>query len=169
MRIGCRVFLRCGLLRDVDDLLLGRDLAHVAVVDGFGRPYEAARGPDAALCLRGRDATRVAASVGVRSKAQLAAFGGFGYGYAAALGLPPDCLGRVAAPALFWAKKPKKPKVDTVTLRCTLCAATFEVRRGEHYGKFDFVYCGRACLARHRDLNFDAAALLGPTAAAQGV
>ena len=47
------------------------------------------------------------------------------------------------------------------------CAA-FEVRRGDHFGKFDFVYCGRACLAEHRRSDFAAQQAKGPLASQQG-
>ena len=133
-------------------------------------------------------ARRCCVATGVRHRTQLAAYGGFGYAHAANLARAPlECLGgfayahaanqarapadcfRSAAPALAWAKKPKKPKVDTVTLRCTLCGTTFEVKRGEHYGKYDFVYCGRACLGAHRERTYAADAATGPTASAQGV
>ena len=70
---------------------------------------------------------------------------------------------------LFRYTPPKRKAVDLVRLRCTLCDAVFEVRRGEHYGKYDFVYCGRPCLDRHRGLSFRAEECAGPTASRQNV
>ena len=58
---------------------------------------------------------------------------------------------------------------DVVELQCSRCGRSFEVRRGHHYGKYDFVYCGRGCLDAHRDSSFDASEVTGPTASAQGV
>ena len=179
---GCRTILRRGEF--AADLLAAGDGTHAVLIDGFGRPYEGAASPDVSAL----DPRRCCVSTGVRHRTQLAAYGGFGYAHAANLARAPlECLGgfayahaanqarapvdcfRSAAPALAWAKKPKKPKVDTVTLRCTLCATTFEVKRGEHYGKYDFVYCGRACLGAHRERTYAADAATGPTASAQGV
>ena len=160
---GCRTILRRGEF--AADLLAAGDGTHAVLVDGFGRPFEGAASPDASAL----DARRCCVATGVRHRTQLAAFGGFGYAHAANQARAPvDCF-RSAAPALAWAKKPKKPKVDTVTLRCTLCGTTFEVKRGEHYGKYDFVYCGRACLGAHRERTYAADAATGPTASAQGV
>ena len=179
---GCRTILRRGEF--AADLLAAGDGTHAVLVDGFGRPLEGAVSPDVSAL----DPRRCCVSTGVRHRTQLAAYGGFGYAHAANLARAPlECLGgfayahaanqarapvecfRSAAPALAWAKKPKKPKVDTVTLRCTLCGTTFEVKRGEHYGKYDFVYCGRACLGAHREQTYAADAATGPTASAQGV
>ena len=179
---GCRTILRRGEF--AADLLAAGDGTHAVLVDGFGRPLEGAVSPDVSAL----DPRRCCVSTGVRHRTQLAAYGGFGYAHAANLARAPlECLGgfayahaanqarapvecfRSAAPALAWAKKPKKPKVDTVTLRCTLCGTTFEVKRGEHYGKYDFVYCGRACLGAHRERTYAADAATGPTASAQGV
>ena len=171
------VILRCGCCDDLGALFNAEafrtSTTALGIVDGWGRPFEWAR----ALSRRDVPAVkslcssfpgRVLVSVGVRHKTQLAQYGGYGYDFATTLGLPTRCLGD-AKGAVAWAQKPKKQKVDTVTLRCTLCNASFEVKRGDHYGKFDFVYCGRSCLSDHRASDFNAARLTGPTASAQDV
>ena len=68
-----------------------------------------------------------------------------------------------------WYRPPKKRPADVVELKCSRCGRSFEVRRGHHYGKYDFVYCGRGCLDAHRDAGFDVSEVTGPTASAQGV
>ncbi|KAJ8599238.1 hypothetical protein CTAYLR_006207 [Chrysophaeum taylorii] len=175
-----RVVLRCAWRVDP------ARLAAVAlfVVDGFGRPFEAAfHGiPDSSDAERIRSLKetpgvreRVAGSVGVRHRHQLKTYGGLGYDYARELLTRHGCadvlrnervlslLATYEAPLMI------KPP-ETQKLQCSLCGRVFEVPLGQHYAKYDFVYCTRACLARHRrDHAFASDVLQGPRASEQGM
>ena len=159
---------------DLDDIL---DLAPnvLIVVDGWFRPCDLGYGPPLPEFLFNGDVEsldRVVVAAGVRYRTQLRKYGGAGYG--AGLIAVRDAEVRdinfaAAAPRLAWYRPPKKRPADVVELRCSRCGRSFEVRRGHHYGKYDFVYCGRGCLDAHRDSSFDASQVTGPTASAQGV
>ena len=109
----------------------------------------------------------------MRYRTQLRRYGGAGYGAGLVAvrdaEVQEDINFAAAAPSLAWYRPPKKRPADVVELQCSRCGRSFEVRRGHHYGKFDFVYCGRGCLDAHRDAGFDASEVMGPTASAQGV
>ena len=142
----------------------------LVVADGWYRPYDGAN-PPARYASR-IQGDRVVVAAGVRYRTQLRRYGGAGYG--AGLIAVRDATERdinlaAAAPRLAWYRPPKKRPADVVELQCSRCCRSFEVRRGHHYGKFDFVYCGRGCLDAHRDSSFDASQVTGPTASAQGV
>ena len=115
---------------------------------------------------------RVLVAAGVRYRTQLRKYGGAGYGAGRIAireaGYASESW-NAAAPCLAWYRPPKKRPADVVELQCSRCGRSFEVRRGHHYGKFDYVYCGRGCLDAHRDSSFDASEVTGPTASAQGV
>ena len=156
---------------DLDDIL---DLAPnvLVVADGWDRPCD--RGPPPPLVkLESRNChDRVLVGAGVRYRTQLRKYGGAGYD----AGIKTVCDAgygsaswNEAAPRLAWYRPPKKRPADVVELQCSRCGRSFEVRRGHHYGKYDFVYCGRGCLDAHRDAGFDASEVTGPTASAQGV
>lgn len=167
---GCDVILRGGSRSCLVDLAEEWPRCN-ALVDGFGLPLECRRGATALLDENDRAFALpefALASTGVRHRSQLKCYGGFGYAHAATFaGLPPISLGANAARALSWATAPKKAAAPTITLVCTLCAASFEVKPGEHYQKFDFVYCGRKCLKAHGTRSYDASLATGPTAKAQ--
>ena len=142
----------------------------LVVADGWYRPYDGAN-PPARYASR-IQGDRVVVAAGVRYRTQLRKYGGTGYG--AGLIAVRDATDRdinfaAAAPRLAWYRPPKKRPADVVELQCSRCGRSFEVRRGHHYGKYDFVYCGRGCLDAHRDAGFDASQVTGPTASAQGV
>ena len=142
----------------------------LVVADGWYRPYDGAN-PSARYASR-IQGDRVVVAAGVRYRTQLRRYGGAGYG--AGLIAVRDATERdinlaAAAPRLAWYRPPKKRPADVVELQCSRCGRSFEVRRGHHYGKYDFVYCGRGCLDAHRDSGFDASQVTGPTASAQGV
>mmetsp|Transcript_22204 Transcript_22204/g.68362 ORF Transcript_22204/g.68362 Transcript_22204/m.68362 type:complete len:404 (+) Transcript_22204:47-1258(+) len=157
------------------------------VVDGFGRPFEADHFSDLArLAAAKKRKDRALLSVGVRHKNQLLTFGGFGYAYAAELllsvGDDDDDETRrllLANPnvvrALCVAVEPKVEPVRVPTVRCSLCDGAFprlDSRQkkgggGFYYAKYDYVYCGRPCLDRHRLAGFAATDLAGPLASAQ--
>jgi hypothetical protein len=158
---------------DLDDLL---DLAPnvLVVADGWYRPCDRGTRPPSKYLLSGYIAARdrVVVAGGVRYRTQLRRYGGAGYG--AGLIAVRDAEVRdinfaAAAPRLAWYRPPKKRPADIVELQCSRCGRSFEVRRGHHYGKYVFVYCGRGCLDAHRDAGFDASEVTGPTASAQGV
>ena len=159
---------------DLDDLL---DLAPnvLVVADGWYRPCDLGTGAPLPEYLFNGDVEsldRVVVAAGVRYRTQLRRYGGVGYG--AGLIAVRDAEVRdinfaAAAPSLAWYRPPKKRPADVVELQCSRCGRSFEVRRGHHYGKYDFVYCGRGCLDAHRDAGFDASEVTGPTASAQGV
>lgn len=65
--------------------------------------------------------------------------------------------------------EPERAAIPVMTLRCSLCGKTFEVKVGEHYSKFDFVYCSRACLSQHRRLLFAVEHVKGPLASEQNL
>jgi len=163
-------------LHDILDLTPDMNRPNVFVIaDGFYRPCD--RGPRPPLpdklLNEGVDSQDgVILAAGVRYRTQLRRYGGAGYG----AGLEAvrdanlqDSHFAAAAPRLAWYRPPKKRPADVVELQCSRCGRSFEVRRGHHYGKFDFVYCGRGCLDAHRDAGFDASEVTGPTASAQGV
>ena len=142
----------------------------LVVADGWYRPYDGAN-PPARYASR-IQGDRVVVAAGVRYRTQLRRYGGAGYG--AGLIAVRDATERdinlaAAAPRLAWYRPPKKRPADVVELQCSRCGRSFEVRRGHHYGKYDFVYCGRGCLDAHRDSSFDVSEVTGPTASAQGV
>ena len=142
----------------------------LVVADGWYRPYDG-ENPPARYASR-IQGDRVVVAAGVRYRTQLRRYGGAGYG--AGLIAVRDATDRdinfaAAAPRLAWYRPPKKRPADVVELQCSRCGRSFEVRRGHHYGKYDFVYCGRGCLDAHRDSSFDASEVTGPTASAQGV
>ena len=159
---------------DLDDIL---DLAPnvLVVADGWFRPCDLGARPPLPEDLFNGDVEsldRVVVAAGVRYRTQLRKYGGAGYG--AGLIAVRDAEVRdinfaAAAPSLAWYRPPKKRPADVVELQCSRCGRSFEVRRGHHYGKYDFVYCGRGCLDAHRDSSFDASEVTGPTASAQGV
>ena len=159
---------------DLDDIL---DLAPnvLIVVDGWFRPCDLGYGPPLPEFLFNGDVEsldRVVVAAGVRYRTQLRKYGGAGYGAGLIAVRDADDRGinfAAAAPRLAWYRPPKKRPADVVELQCSRCGRSFEVRRGHHYGKFDFVYCGRGCLDAHRDSSFDASEVTGPTASAQGV
>ena len=159
---------------DLDDIL---DLAPnvLIVVDGWFRPCDLGYGPPLPEFLFNGDVEsldRVVVAAGVRYRTQLRKYGGAGYGAGLIAVRDADDRGinfAAAAPRLAWYRPPKKRPADVVELQCSRCGRSFEVRRGHHYGKYDFVYCGRACLDAHRDAGFDASEATGPTASAQGV
>ena len=159
---------------DLDDIL---DLAPnvLIVVDGWFRPCDLGYGPPLPEFLFNGDVEsldRVVVAAGVRYRTQLRKYGGAGYGAGLIAVRDADDRGinfAAAAPRLAWYRPPKKRPADVVELRCSRCGRSFEVRRGHHYGKYDFVYCGRGCLDAHRDSSFDASEVTGPTASAQGV
>ena len=170
---------RAARLDDLADLTqavlhLGENV--FAVADGWDRPCD--RGPppprvrDWNVDARLFPMSRVLVGAGVRYRTQLRKYGGAGYD----AGIKTVCDAgygsaswNEAAPRLAWYRPPKKRPADVVELQCSRCGRSFEVRRGHHYGKYDFVYCGRACLDAHRDAGFDASEATGPTASAQGV
>jgi len=142
----------------------------LVVADGWYRPYDGENPPPRRVWQIQGD--RIVVAAGVRYRTQLRRYGGAGYG--AGLIAVRDATDRdinfaAAAPRLAWYRPPKKRPADVVELQCSRCGRSFEVRRGHHYGKFDFVYCGRGCLDAHRDAGFDASEVTGPTASAQGV
>ena len=142
----------------------------LVVADGWYRPYDGENPPPRRIWQIQGD--RVVVAAGVRYRTQLRRYGGAGYG--AGLIAYGDATERyinfaAAAPSLAWYRPPKKRPADVVELRCSRCGRSFEVRRGHHYGKYDFVYCGRGCLDAHRDSSFDVSEVTGPTASAQGV
>ena len=142
----------------------------LVVADGWYRPYDGENPPPRRIWQIQGD--RVVVAAGVRYRTQLRKYGGAGYG--AGLIAVRDAEVRdinfaAAAPSLAWYRPPKKRPADVVELQCSRCGRSFEVRRGHHYGKYDFVYCGRGCLDAHRDSSFDASEVTGPTASAQGV
>ena len=147
----------------------------LVVADGWYRPYDGKPPPRWNSEMK---SDRVVVAAGVRYRTQLRRYGGAGYG-AGLIAVRDDGVFGVrdvhdvhfaaAAPSLAWYRPPKKRPADVVELRCSRCGRSFEVRRGHHYGKFDFVYCGRGCLDAHRDAGFDASEVTGPTASAQGV
>jgi hypothetical protein len=159
---------------DLDDIL---DLAPnvLIVVDGWFRPCDLGYGPPLPEFLFNGDVEsldRVVVAAGVRYRTQLRKYGGAGYGAGLIAVRDADDRGinfAAAAPRLAWYRPPKKRPADVVELQCSRCGRSFEVRRGHHYGKFDFVYCGRGCLDAHRDSGFDASEATGPKASAQGV
>ena len=159
---------------DLDDIL---DLAPnvLIVVDGWFRPCDLGYGPPLPEFLFNGDVEsldRVVVAAGVRYRTQLLKYGGAGYGAGLIAVRDTDDRGinfAAAAPRLAWYRPPKKRPADVVELQCSRCGRSFEVRRGHHYGKYDFVYCGRGCLDAHRDSSFDASEATGPTASAQGV
>ena len=142
----------------------------LVVADGWYRPYDGENPPPRRVWQIQGD--RIVVAAGVRYRTQLRRYGGAGYG--AGLIAVRDATDRdinfaAAAPRLAWYRPPKKRPADVVELCCSRCGRSFEVRRGHHYGKYDFVYCGRGCLDAHRDSSFDASEATGPTASAQGV
>ena len=159
---------------DLDDLL---DLAPnvLVVADGWYRPCDLGTGAPLPEYLFNGDVEsldRVVVAAGVRYRTQLRKYGGAGYGAGLIAVRDADDRGinfAAAAPRLAWYRPPKKRPADVVELQCSRCGRSFEVRRGHHYGKYDFVYCGRGCLDAHRDSSFDASEVTGPTASAQGV
>ena len=159
---------------DLDDIL---DLAPnvLVVADGWFRPCDLGARPPLPEDLFNGDVEsldRVVVAAGVRYRTQLRRYGGAGYGaglVAVRDAEVQDINFAAAAPRLAWYRPPKKRPADVVELRCSRCGRSFEVRRGHHYGKYDFVYCGRGCLDAHRDSSFDASEVTGPTASAQGV
>ena len=159
---------------DLDDIL---DLAPnvLIVVDGWFRPCDLGYGPPLPEFLFNGDVEsldRVVVAAGVRYRTQLRKYGGAGYGAGLIAVRDADDRGinfAAVAPRLAWYRPPKKRPADVVELQCSRCGRSFEVRRGHHYGKYDFVYCGRGCLDAHRDAGFDVSEVTGPTASAQGV
>ena len=158
---------------DLGDLL---ELAPnvLVVADGWYRPCDRGPRPPSEYLLshyiEAQD--RVVVAAGVRYRTQLRRYGGAGYGaglIAVRDAEVQDINFAAAAPSLAWYRPPKKRPADVVELKCSRCGRSFEVRRGHHYGKYDFVYCGRGCLDAHRDAGFDASEVTGPTASAQGV
>ena len=142
----------------------------LVVADGWYRPYDGENPPPRRVWQIQGD--RIVVAAGVRYRTQLRRYGGAGYG--AGLIAVRDATDRdinfaAAAPSLAWYRPPKKRPADVVELQCSRCGRSFEVRRGHHYGKYDFVYCGRGCLDAHRDSSFDVSEVTGPTASAQGV
>jgi hypothetical protein len=162
------------------------------IFDGWDRPCDRGPRPPRAEDLSGHmlPLDRIVVAAGVRYRTQLRKYGG--PGYAAGINAVRDAaesysnddddmfdadtsndkqdINFVAAvPRLAWYRPLKKRPVDVVTLNCSRCGRSFEVRRGHHFGKFDYAYCGRGCLDAHRDSGFDAADVNGPTASAQGL
>ena len=158
---------------DLGDLL---ELAPnvLVVADGWYRPCDQGPRPPSKYLLSHYIAAqdRVVVAAGVRYRTQLRKYGGAGYGAGLIAVRDADDRGinfAAAAPRLAWYRPPKKRPADVVELQCSRCGRSFEVRRGHHYGKYDFVYCGRGCLDAHRDSSFDVSEVTGPTASAQGV
>ena len=167
----------------------------IVLVDGFGRPFEAAFWPsgcdeidDLKRLMNALTDDNCLLSVGIRHKNQLVTYGGFGYDYAARLLATRAILDPekndvfllrqrrlLANPhvikALAVYQAPKVRPIPIPSIRCTLCGAAFPrpKRAGFYYAKYDFVYCTRACLDRHRSLQFKTTdnLLKGPLASMQ--
>ena len=164
------------------------------IFDGWDRPCDRGARPPRAedLSMNMLPLDRIVVAAGVQYRTQLRKYGG--QGYAAGINAVRDAVESdsndddddmldeadtsndkqdinfaAAAPRLAWYRPPKKRPVDVVTLQCSRCGRSFEVRRGHHFGKFDYAYCGRDCLDAHRDSGFDTADVNGPLASAQGL
>ena len=155
------------------------------LIDGFGRPFDPAplylRPGDVDVAdldrlTNFRGGTNYLVSVGVRHKNQLQTYGGHGYAYALdlvkahSIGGEPDLVANRGVLDALAIDVPLEPVAIAVPqIRCTLCNTSFPrpKRAGFYYAKFDYVYCTRKCLDRHRILGFPQDILQGPRASAQ--
>jgi phosphotriesterase-related protein len=142
--------------------------------DSFGTVETPASGPmyptDAEsiealrLLLERGWASRVIVSVHVRYKMDLCTYGGWGYAHISRSVIPrmrhmgvteehiQDITSRNASKVITWYTPPPPKPIEVETVPCHICGTRFVL--GEHYEKFNFVYCSSKCLATHRKRNW---------------
>jgi hypothetical protein len=116
-----------------------------------------------ALCLRGYQ-YQLILSTNIRSKIQMRYYGGHGYEWLSEAiilrlhdsGISADTASLITGKSLLtrlsWYLAPKPAEVPIDKLTCYICQQEFIP--GNHYQKFDHVYCSKTCLATHRQRNW---------------
>jgi hypothetical protein len=108
--------------------------------------------------------SRLIISSSVTSKLNMKKYGGAGYYHVqmstthrlARHGISADCVQQMTCSNLIsfvtWHIPPPALKVEAETFRCFVCGA--ESTFGEHYEKFEFLYCTSKCLREHAKRKF---------------
>lgn len=115
------------------------------------------------LCNRGF-MNQIIISINIRSKLQMRYYGGHGYEWLtesiiprfSQAGISNEILSKITGinmwNKLCWYLPPKPVEVPVDKLTCYICKQQFIP--GNHYEKFEYVYCSRVCLSSHRQQNW---------------
>ena len=145
-------------------------------VDAFGKVETPGTGPmypndreiiDAVKVLLSRGfSSQLVISMSIRYKMDLCKYGGNGFGHIGRSVVPrmmelgvsrehiADMTTENAYRLLSWYVPPIKKEIEVETLPCYICGTQFVP--GDHFEKFNFVYCSSKCLQAHRKRNWEA-------------